>query len=148
MIPSVKTVVLAFAGALALTACSSDTTSTSGTGTPPTSDAGTQSTGDSGSSGTVTKLNGCDAYTDGNTITWDLTSKPPATCLKVKKGGTVTFNGSFSTHPLLAQGGDSPSPFTGNTSGTSATIKFDNVGTFGFICGVHSFMTGAIEVVP
>jgi len=140
--------------ALSVYACSSDSTTGSGTGTGTDggssgSDAGSAAT-DGG--GTTTKtVNGCSSYTDktggGATITWDLSASPPSTCLKIKKGGTVTFNGSFSSHPLLAKDGDSPTPFNSPPSGTTATIAFPNAGTFGFICGIHSSMTGAIQVV-
>ncbi len=136
--------------ALSISACSDDTTTK---GSPAVDsgaavDSGTPAT-DSGAA-TVTPLNGCTAYTDktagGATITWDLSSTPPSTCLRVKKGGTVTFNGSFTAHPLIPKGGAAPTPFSSTSSGTSATLTFPTVGTFGFVCGIHSTMTGAIHV--
>jgi hypothetical protein len=135
--------------ALFLNACSSD--DTTGTSTPSTggSDAGPTPAQDSGSTTTSTPLNGCTSYSDKGsaaTLTWDISSSPPSTCVHIKTGGTVTFNGAFATHPLLPHGGASPTPLSTAPSGTTATFTFTTAGTYGFICGVHSTMTGAIEV--
>lgn len=137
--------------ALSVYACSSDSTTGSGSGTGTDGGASDSGASASDSGGSTTKaVNGCSTYADktagGATIAWDLSSSPPATCIKIKKGGTVTFNGSFSSHPLVAKDGDSPTPFSSPPSGSSATITFPNAGTFGFICGIHSSMTGAIQV--
>lgn len=123
-------------------ACSDDEkTTTPGT----TADSGAAGQ-DSGS--TTQAVNGCTSYADGTTIAWGFTSAPPATCLKVKKGGTVTFNGDFAIHPTGAKGGDTAgSPFTTPvTSGSAKEFKFDTTGTFGFTCTSHSSMVGAIQV--
>jgi len=146
-------VLAALATLLSFNACSDDETSPTGTGnTADGGGAGSDSSttgGDSG--GTASKaVNGCTSYTDGTTIAWERSMKPPASCVRVKKGGTVTFNGDFASHPLAAKGGDGAgTPFTTITdSGNSQAFTFATVGTFGFVCNIHPDMTGAIEVVP
>lgn len=119
--------------------CDSTTTdagATADTGATPTDSGG----------GTATPLNGCTTYTDGSTITWSITSAPPATCLRVKKGATVTFNGDLASHPIGKKGGDSGPFDTTSNSGSSKTFTFDKVGTFGFTCTIHPSMVGAISV--
>ena len=138
--------VLGIAGAVF--ACGDDDTS-SGTTTTPTTDAGTSTT-------TPTAVNGCTAYTDltaqtATTITFPMGASPAqysTPCIKVKVGTAVTFSGSFSSHPLVPSGGDSPNPITAGSSGSSATFKPTTAGTFGYHCSFHpTVMLGAIEVV-
>ncbi|MFO0759671.1 MAG: plastocyanin/azurin family copper-binding protein [Byssovorax sp.] len=85
---------------------------------------------------------------------------PP--CIKVSAGTTVTFNGSFSTHPL--RGGTvtgsgagavatpaASGPFVNVTSsGNSKPFVMSSQGTFPYYCTTHypSGMMGTIFVVP
>ena len=70
-------------------------------------------------------------------------------CVEIKAGQTVTWTGSFATHPLLADEGDKPNPIsTADTSGASATVTFPTAGTYGYKCQVHASMTGAVLVTP
>lgn len=70
-------------------------------------------------------------------------------CLKVKAGQSVTWNGSFPNHPLMAFGGDSGNPITTTNTGATKSFTFPAAGTYGFGCQFHSFaMFGAIQVVP
>ncbi len=74
---------------------------------------------------------------------WD-TSLGSKGCIKIKKGTAVTWNPAPSAnHPLEPAGGDSGNPIT-----NTATVTFSEVGTFGFQCGNHSEMQGAVWVVP
>jgi plastocyanin len=72
-------------------------------------------------------------------------------CIKINKGSSLTFNGSFSSHPLsggLDGSADASSPITHTTTGSTATFPFPNAGTFGFYCDFHfgSGMEGAVFV--
>jgi plastocyanin len=80
-------------------------------------------------------------------------------CIRVKVGTNVTFNGSFSSHPL--QGGTvagavatpaSTGPFaTMTNTGTTATFTMSATGTFPYYCVAHATtanMMGAVFVVP
>src|SRR5688572_22243571 len=72
-------------------------------------------TGAGGAGGTVNECPtfvGESAAGAARKIVWDLTvaSSPPR-CMTVKKGQDVAFEGDFTLHPLLASGGDTPSPF-------------------------------------
>jgi len=73
-------------------------------------------------------------------------------CAKVKVGTTVTFSGSFSSHPLEPNGGDTPTPIPADTmdvDGGGLAITMTTEGTYGFECAFHpSIMFGAIQVVP
>jgi plastocyanin len=97
-------------------------------------------------------VNGCSSFVDHTapadprTIVWDYTIQSnPSHCTKVSAGQSVTWVGNLSDHPLLPQGGDSPSPIA-SADGGMAT--FPEAGAFGFVCQNHAFMTGAILVVP
>ncbi|MBF5066255.1 hypothetical protein G6O45_23770, partial [Salmonella enterica subsp. enterica serovar Istanbul] len=59
----------------------------------------------------------------------------------------VTFAGSFSSHPLLASDGDKPNPITSVDTATG-DVTFPKAGTFGYVCGNHPSMIGAIKVLP
>jgi plastocyanin len=84
----------------------------------------------------------------------DFTYSP--SCFKIKKGGKVTFEGAFASHPL--SGGtvdsasmmhpDTSSPIKQTSTGTSATFTFPDAGTFGFFCQIHFGigMDGAVIV--
>ena len=70
-------------------------------------------------------------------------------CIKIEKGQSVTWSGgTFAAHPLIAFGGDTPSPITKTTSGTSKSFTFPTEGVYGYVCELHSNMKGAIWVVP
>jgi plastocyanin len=79
---------------------------------------------------------------------WDTTSGKK--CVKIKKGQSFTWTptGGFTVHPLQPKDGTTPTPITATATGASKTIDFNNEGTFGYVCGVHASMTGAIRVVP
>jgi plastocyanin len=105
-------------------------------------------------------VNGCDPATaedhtaDSNvTITFggSLGLKYAPACIKIAKGNSVTFSGSFSSHPLSggADGNkDTSSPIAETSTGSSATFTFANAGTFPFFCEYHfsSGMEGAVFV--
>ena len=140
-----------FAAALALGCSSSSTSGGGGTDAGTGSDAAND-TGVAVDSGAV--LNGCTTFVDhtaaadARSLTWSLSiSSSPDRCMKIKVGQSVTWNGSFTTHPLHDDGGDSPNPISASTSPTGP-IAFAAAGTFGYICGVHASMNGAILVVP
>jgi plastocyanin len=70
-------------------------------------------------------------------------------CLKVKKGATVTWKGSFQNHPLQAAGGESSTPITLTNSSTAKSFTFAATGSFGYECMFHpALMFGAVQVVP
>jgi plastocyanin len=120
-------------------------------------DSGTTSM-DSGMDAAVSELdlNGCSAalYKDetANTdvmITWGFGTTPAGgSCITVKQGSDVTWNGNLAFHPLAASGGGAMTPIVGASTGTSVTYTFDDLGVFGYVCGVHASMTGVINVVP
>jgi len=63
----------------------------------------------------------------------------------IEAGTTVTWTNSDGvTHTATGTGGEFD---TGNiASGASASITFDNEGTFNYICSIHPQMTGTIVV--
>lgn len=81
-------------------------------------------------------------------------------CIKVTSGTSVTFNGSFSSHPLQggvivgttatpAAAGSTPLPTTALSTGTTASFVMQPAGTYGYYCqfhGVADGMMGAIIV--
>jgi plastocyanin len=150
----VPAVVLSSAFALgALAACSSSTTTT----TPETDAATAVDAGggdadtDSGDTGAAEVVNDCKTFTDrsapsaSRTLTWDFSiSSAPERCMIVAVGQSVDFNGDFSVHPLTASGGDSPNPIA--NADAKGNVTFTAAGTFGFACGVHPSMIGAIKV--
>ena len=114
--------------------------------------------GGTGGPDAAAALNGCTTYVDhtaGNVLTlaWDFPiASDPNRCSKIKAGAKVTWTGgatTFTTHPLAALGGTTPTPIAGKT-GTDAsyTVTFPAAGTFGYVCTNHSNMKGAILVVP
>lgn len=74
-------------------------------------------------------------------------------CLRIRVGQEVTFEGSFSSHPLRQSCGPAPLvPAVQQGSSASATTT-EALGIFGYYCPNHgdadgSGMAGAIEVVP
>lgn len=94
-------------------------------------------------------VDGCEPadFAAANQIDWTFVVAPR--CVQIKAGQSVTWTGSFSTHPLLADQGDKPNPIsTADTSGASANVTFPTPGTYGFKCQVHPTMTGAVLVTP
>jgi plastocyanin len=70
-------------------------------------------------------------------------------CVKIPKGGSVTFNGTFSSHPLeprTTTGGSPNNPITLMNTGTTHTITFPNAGYFPYHCNIHASMIGVIQV--
>lgn len=81
---------------------------------------------------------------DDRTITWELTVVPR--CMIIAKGQSVTWLGSLSQHPLTSKGGDTPTPIELISTGASATIGFQDLGDYGFVCVYHRAMQGVIRV--
>jgi hypothetical protein len=97
-------------------------------------------------------VNGCDTFVDqtavgaARKIEWGLpVATSPNRCMMIKRDQTVAFEGDFTVHPLGASGGDAPNPFAAVPD--TGKVTFAAAGTFGFVCGVHASMTGAIKVV-
>ncbi len=71
-------------------------------------------------------------------------SKP---CITIGVTQMVTWNGDFSSHPLVQAGGDPSMWITPTAAGTTVTFGFPVGGTYGFECSAHpSIMKGAIFV--
>lgn len=77
--------------------------------------------------------------------------------MEIKAGQVVTFVAETDAgglpdfvgmHPLQAHGGDTPSPFTDAFDKSTGKVTFAGAGDFGYICGNHATMTGAIRVKP
>jgi plastocyanin len=73
-------------------------------------------------------------------------------CLRIQTGQTVTFTGSFGSHPLEQECGPAVGILRAS-SGNSAAFQLTVPGTYGYYCTQHgspsgSGMAGAIEVVP
>jgi hypothetical protein len=79
-------------------------------------------------------------------LAWILSiASDPERCMSITVGQSVVWTGNFNVHPLDPQGGDTPNPITGTETGA---VVFTTPGTFGYVCGVHPSMKGAIRVVP
>ena len=105
-------------------------------------------------------MNACTTFEDlsatdaPRAIKWDFdVSTSPLRCMQIKVGQKVrwTADGAnvtadFVTHPLDAQGGDTPNPIA-DVDEASGEVTFPTAGIFGFACGIHPAMTGAIKVV-
>lgn len=74
-------------------------------------------------------------------------------CIRIKKGASVTFEGTFASHPTV--GGlagppptpDSSSPIKQTNSGTSVTFNFDTAGNYPYYCEYHlPSMAGVVFV--
>lgn len=119
---------------------------------------GSEDAGAAVSEPTAKSINGCSSGFQDQTaasspriLNWDLPlADSPARCMKIKVGQIVRWQGLFSFHPLQPKDGDSPNPITPFSAATPDfyEISFPNAGTFGFVCGAHPTMTGAIFVVP
>ena len=66
----------------------------------------------------------------------------------ISKGTTVTWtNNSTYTHSVVSDVGSSETWDSGSLSiNPTFSYQFDNVGEFGYKCGIHSFMTGSITI--
>jgi plastocyanin len=124
------------------------------TGTSQDSGGNDSGTQDSGGDAAA-PVNGCTTFTDftadGGTITFPTSAAPAQyspNCVAIKLHQSVTWTGSFTSHPLVAKGGDTPNPITTTSSGTTKSFTFDNAGTFGFGCQIHPSMQGAVQVSP
>ena len=79
-------------------------------------------------------------------LTWSFSiASDPERCMEIAVGQQVFWNGSLGAHPLDAQGGDTPNPISAHSNGL---VTFTAPGTFGYECGLHPVMKGAIRVVP
>jgi hypothetical protein len=101
-------------------------------------------------------INGCDRFVDrtapsaSRNLTWDHgIEHDPSRCLQIRVGQTVTWTGDFNEHPLGPYGGTLPSPIAGLSQGNASyQTSFDTPGTYGYLCGDHPEMVGAIHVQP
>lgn len=114
----------------------------------------------------VDSINGCNIATASDlgagpvTITFangNLTYAPK--CIKVEQGASVTFNGSFASHPMTGGAvvdgtatAASSGPFVpATTSGTTKTVTMSDQGTFPYYCVPHGpalNMNAVVFVVP
>lgn len=78
-------------------------------------------------------------------------------CMLIAASQTVTFEGSFASHPLSpgspgdAMSGSPNNPIAKTSSGSSKSFEFPSTGTFPFFCELHAFgegrgMAGVIHV--
>jgi hypothetical protein len=131
MATNIRALVATIPFAIALSACSSTSSSPANTG------------------GTDSSPGGCTSFVDHTadaevSLTWDFSITSQADhCSKIKANSKVKWTGNFTTHPLA---GDGPIG-TPNGSSGSAEVTFPAAGTFAYHCNVHSQMVGAIQVV-
>ena len=101
-------------------------------------------------------VNRCTVFVDrtgeaaARTVAWGFPiATSPDRCMRIAVGQTVTFEGMLGSHPLGGLGGDTPNPILADygPNDTEYSVTFPAVGTFGFECGNHSSMRGAIDVV-
>lgn len=101
-------------------------------------------------------LNGCVDFVDATSvgamriIAWDYgVGFKAERCLQIAVGQSVTWTGPLAAHPLQQAGGSMPSPIASDygPEATSHSITFPASGLFGYVCGQHSNMQGAIRVV-
>lgn len=101
-------------------------------------------------------LNASD-YVDATTVAFGgaLGSVYSPRCVRVRTGASLTFSGSFSSHPLSPSprnsGGTNPIPVT--SSGTSVSVPFPTAGFYSFYCTFHGSaagtgMSGVVQVTP
>lgn len=106
-------------------------------------------------------IQGCATFADHTTedggvlnLLWDQSiAVSDDRCSTIKVGQTVIFGngiggpGDFVQHPLIAYEGDTPNPIE-NLNYQTGAVVFPAAGTFGYDCGTHPAMKGAIKVVP
>ena len=95
-------------------------------------------------------LNGCESFVDRTaagatrSLTWDESIGGRAErCITIRAGQLLCWVGDFETHPLLAHGGDTPTPIDG-----SDCVTFEDEGDYGYVCTFHPDMLGVVRVVP
>lgn len=146
-----RSVLAVAVGLLMAVGCGDD--STGGGGSGGSGEGGSPSDGGGGSA--PTDVNGCtlaDAEDETGSaavdLEWTLTHQR---CVRVAAGTTVTWTGSFTSHPL--KGGESPdiddaSPITAaDQTGAAASVTFDTAGDFPYFCNFHfGSMQGVIYV--
>jgi plastocyanin len=140
-------------------------TTTVAGGSTTTGPGGTTSTNPGGTTTTTigdtvhgcSRMNATDLKANGApTVAFDFYQYVPR-CILISAGQTITFNGSFTVHPLV--GGQlvgivktpDAGPIGFTNSGTSKSILFPAAGTFPFYCDAHAIdfaMTGAVFVDP
>lgn len=140
---------------------SGSTSSSSSSSSSSGGSSGSTSSSSSGSSGTDAgeKIGGCSTFEDrsadtaSRSIKWDFgVVQLPERCMKIKVGQTVTWSdgasgpADFVSHPLGANGGDTPNPVP-NVDKATGNVTFTKAGTFGYLCTNHPAMIGAIQVV-
>jgi plastocyanin len=87
----------------------------------------------------------CAGYTDATapaadrTISFTCCQYTPK-CLKIAAGQSVTFSGSFGSHPLDQACG--PAQVIVGASAGNATFQFDLPGEYGFYCAIHGTAGG------
>lgn len=130
------------------------------TTTPPSTGGSTNDS--AGAAGSETALNGCTTFKDmtqagSYAIPWDPSiATSDLRCVKIKAKQTVAYKGDFTAHPMKAADGTAPNPFDAladaisnpGTPEEQANFEFTTPGTYGFVCGIHATMTGAVLVVP
>ncbi len=73
-------------------------------------------------------------------------------CVKIKKGSTVKFSGTFASHPLRANC-QAATTITNTGTGSNKDFVFNTVGDYGYYCNFHgsasdgTAMAGMIQVV-
>lgn len=128
---------------------------TGSAGAPPGA-VGAAGASEAGGSEPAPTVNGCVIFVDGThplaerVIPWDFSlGFAPGRCLSISVGQSVTWSGPLGTHPLQAAGGTTPSPILADypPDATSHSIAFPVPGLYGYVCGNHSTMQGAIRVL-
>ncbi|MFI5972202.1 plastocyanin/azurin family copper-binding protein [Streptomyces sp. NPDC051452] len=82
----------------------------------------------------------------GNTVTINNFAFSPAT-LKVKAGTTVTWtNRDSDAHTVTSAGTGGPLHSAALATHATYTYTFTKPGTYAYLCTIHPFMTGTVEV--
>ena len=135
--------------AILVAGCSSTTDGTTQTDAGAKSDTGASS---AFAQCTDAELDADDHTAGGADVTFPAGAAPAQYtphCVRIKAGQTVTFTGSFPSHPL-ANDGETVTPIPAHaTTGTELKVSFPAAGTFGFHCDFHpTSMFGSVKVVP
>jgi hypothetical protein len=89
---------------------------------------------------------------------WDANGDASSSSLAITAGGTVTFSypaGGTSHHTVVFTSAQAPActglpapgnPFINGRPGWSGSCRFDDPGTFTFVCEIHPAMTGKVTV--
>ena len=99
---------------------------------------------------TATDMTGQSNVTVTNSSAWSIGH---SACIIVDVGTNVTWQGNFSSHPLVGgvnAASDAGSPITNAGPGADSTpvvVTFSSAGDYGYFCGIHTgSMTGAVFV--